>query len=919
MVVLATILLTIQTVKSRREARLQSEQMWSQYVENHRQIVRLEVERVVKVIDYETDKHFQEAQEKVRARVIEAYAIAENIYEQNKNVKTEAELKKIIIDAIRPIRYDQGRGYYFINGYDGVPKMVADTPELEGQNLLDTHNSRGQYVVRDLINIVKSKGEGFYTYFWTKPGNEGDNFQKVSFVKLFKPFEWFIGTGVYLDAVEETMQKIILHYVATHRFGPNKEGYVFINELLNINGGPRFARVYANPNRPNDTGMPISDDFKDAKGKMFRKEFLQGLRANGECFVDYWYRKLDNPEPSPKTSFFKLAGNGRFIVAAGVYVDDIEEQIALILARMDKELRRSLLVISLSFLAVILSFIFFINFLSKKLANDFQLFEQFFREAADSSEAIMREHVRFEELDQLALHANRMLRNTIDTEQALKNERERLLVTLHSIVDGVIATDTRGMILLMNKVAEDLTGWGQNEALGHDLDDVFMLEGPRTGESETMHNHELEPTGGRDVRGTLKGRNGGSSQVVTSRAPIVSEDEVVQGYLIVFRDETEKLKTEEELFKVRKLESVGLLAGGLAHDFNNILAGLFGNIELARLKLEKGHEAAGHLDMAHEAMERATHLTNQLLTFAKGGEPVLRSYSLGKNLDDLVSFHLSGSPVKPVYAIADNLWDIQADPGQIGQVIGNLVMNAKHAMPTGGRLYVSAENVPVENSVLQRDCVELRFIDEGIGMGAEVLEKIFDPYFSTKQTGSGLGLATVYSIIEKHNGKISVSSEVNKGSAFTILLPAEKYRESDQVTWEKDAEFSPVDGSLRILVVDDDESVRKVLVQMLSRNGYRVSEALEGDEGIRKYQAALEADDRYTLVFLDLTIPGGKGGKETIQEILQLDPDVRSIAISGYSTDPIMANYSRYGFSGRLAKPFNMKDVREELARVLQS
>ncbi|WP_022665753.1 cache domain-containing protein [Desulfospira joergensenii] len=394
--------------------------MRGEYLEKQRQRIKSEVIRVANTIDYEMDKVFQEAKTRVKARVSVGHAIAQNLYNQNQERMPEKNIQKIIIDSLRPIRLGQGEAYYFINGLDGISKLFADRPDQEGLSFSDKQDTRGQYVLKDMIKIVKSKGEGFYSYHWTKPGHQGNDFKKIAYVKLFKPFDWFIGTGIYLDDLESAMQKTISHYVETHRFGPNKEGYVFVYELLDIHGGKNFARVYANPNLPNDTGKTISDDYKDAKGKPFRKEFLKGLRQNGECFVDYWYKKIDDPEPQPKTSFFKLAGNGRFIAAAGVYLEDVENQILLMQTQLKSQLRQSFLIIASFFIAVILIVLLLTRLLNKRLKNDFQLFAKFFKLAAGSSLFIDREKVKFSELDQLAESANKMLSQKAEAEKALR-------------------------------------------------------------------------------------------------------------------------------------------------------------------------------------------------------------------------------------------------------------------------------------------------------------------------------------------------------------------------------------------------------------------------------------------------------------------------------------------------------------------
>lgn len=916
LLLLAFLTLSLSAYTKNKEADERAEQMRRDFVADQRKLIKFEVDRVVKLIDYEVNKHRNRAKEISRLRTLEAHSIASNIYQQNKGLKSDKDIQKIIIDALRPVRFDSGDGYYFIISHDGYPQLAADSPEIENTPMLTKTDTRGNHIVKDMLHIGQNNSEGFYTYFWSKPNSEGNDNQKVSYIKQFEPFNWIIGTGTYLSAVEQSMQEIISHYISENRFGPNNRGYVFINELLNIGGGPRFARVYANPNRPNDTGKVISDDFKDANGKMFRKEFLKGLRARGECFVDYWYRKIDNPQPSPKTSYFKLTGDGRFIVAAGLYTDDIEETISILQSQLRERLVRGLFVVSLAFFLMYLLTLFIFNRLSNRLESDFQHFVTFFQKAAQSSELIEREELRFLEFDQLADYANQMLRGKIEIEKELDQEQKRLLTTLHSIADGVVATDNEGKILLLNRVAAELTGWPQELSQGKKLSDIVDIEdaslsGKAVDSSFTSIQNKQDLI--------LHSRSGRKYRISMSSAPIFTEEAGQLGNVVVLRDETEKHKTELELFKAQKLESVGLLAGGIAHDFNNILSGIYGNIELAQIKAGTENEVIPHLQIALDSLVRAKRLTAQLLTFSKGGEPLVEVVNLKEMVHDVVPFNLSGSSIVAEYDLPEDLWKILADPGQISQVISNLVINAKHAMAHGGTLTVSAANVHSMASNIGVDSVQLEIIDNGSGMSEDILQKVFDPYFTTKRDGSGLGLSMVYSIIEKHGGNIAIQSVPEQGTRTTILLAAREVADSESETSTRFSLPKRDGDSLKILLIEDEAVVRDVLSDILTTSGYQVDTANEGESGVKMYKEAMAGGDPYQLVISDLTIPGGMGGKEAVSKILHHDPEAKVIATSGYAMDPIMAKYEEFGFKGRLAKPFRFEDVLQEVSRVSSS
>lgn len=392
-------------------------------------------------------------------------------------------------------------------------------------------------------------------------------------------------------------------------------------------------------------------------------------------------------------------------------------------------------------------------------------------------------------------------------------------------------------------------------------------------------------------------------------------------FVVAFLDITKRKQAEEELHNMQKLQSVGTLAGGIAHDFNNILMGLFGNISLAKDEVPKDHPVHKYLEEAGESMNRAVRLTKQLLTFAKGGSPIKEEVSLGTLVEEIARFDLSGSQVKLVHRSANNLWMAEADKGQIQQVISNLTINARQAMPDGGHLFITLENAVIEETSVpglhQGKYIRITVQDEGTGIDPKNISRIFDPYFTTKQSGSGLGLATSYSIIHKHGGHIGVVSELGKGTTFTIHLPSSKAQQIAETKPPAPDSLSPTHPA-SILVMDDEEEVCKVVSQMLKRHGYYATTAPGGREAINMYKDALEAGTPFDMVIMDLTIPGGIGGKEAVKDLLAIDPQARVIVSSGYTDDPVMANFTDYGFRGIVAKPYTQHQLLNVLGQVLK-
>jgi two-component system, cell cycle sensor histidine kinase and response regulator CckA len=389
----------------------------------------------------------------------------------------------------------------------------------------------------------------------------------------------------------------------------------------------------------------------------------------------------------------------------------------------------------------------------------------------------------------------------------------------------------------------------------------------------------------------------------------------------VLEDITEHKRAEQARFILNKLESTGVLAGGIAHDFNNLLAIIVLNLDLAQALTPPGEELACRLEEAKNAALSARGLTQQIITFAKGGAPVRKPTALPGIIQEFVRSSLSGSRVRCELALADDLWSVMVDEGQIGQVIRNLVLNAREAMPEGGVISVRAENVVLEPhehpSLPPGDYVRLSIADQGGGIAKEALTKIFDPYFSSKQRGDqkgmGLGLTICHSVIQKHGGAIAVESKVGVGTTFHIHLPA-----SRKVLGEAKApapEALPRHG--RVLVMDDEEGVRKVLGLTLWAMGHAVELAEDGQKALEVYKKAQSLGRHFDVVILDLTIRGGIGGEETIQALLQMDPTVKAIVMSGYASDPVVLDPERYGFKCVLTKPFNSQQLQKALARVM--
>ena len=504
--------------------------------------------------------------------------------------------------------------------------------------------------------------------------------------------------------------------------------------------------------------------------------------------------------------------------------------------------------------------------------------------------------------------------------ELLLESEEKFRLMFENAPIGIVLSEPDGRIKSSNSFFRGLTGYTKA-----DLEKRNMIDLAHPGDQKLVRDNYNDIMEGKkrafDIEKRLVCKNGSVIYLhMTSSIVCDAGNHPVFG-ITVFKDISLWKKAEAELQKMEKLKSIGTLAGGIAHDFNNILTGIFGNISIVKSRLSKGSAEYRHLEEAEKSMGRATFLTKQLLTFAKGGMPVKENVSLYDIAEEIVRFDLSGSSVKPHLTKQRGLWMAEVDRGQIQQVFSNLTINAREAMPDGGNLYLSFENRRMgENDlpgIRAGKYVRITVKDEGMGINTNYLDRIFDPYFSTKQTGSGLGLATTYSIINRHGGRIEVDSQQGQGTEFTLYIPA-----SSKIKTIKDAyafqAYAEEPVKAKVLVMDDEKIICEVVTAMLNESGFSVCCATDGKQAAAMYAKALKTDMPFDLVILDLTVPGGLGGKETINLILESDPDAKVIVSSGYADDPVMAKYREYGFSGIVAKPYTYEKLLSVIREALR-
>ncbi|NTW58349.1 MAG: PAS domain S-box protein [Nitrospirae bacterium] len=503
-----------------------------------------------------------------------------------------------------------------------------------------------------------------------------------------------------------------------------------------------------------------------------------------------------------------------------------------------------------------------------------------------------------------------------DIAEGLRRQGEIYFRSLiENSTDLITVLDSTGIILFESPAVEKLQGFQHEELIGVNFFD-YLHPDDRPAAQDAMGKLIAVPGSIASIEIRVRHKNG-SWRIFDSIGKSTIDESRTVRLVINSRDNTDRKLLEKERLNRQKLESLGILAGDIAHDFNNLITGITANIELAKIHAPQDRELTAILGKAEQATLRAHDLTQQLLIFTRGGEPIKKTVMIGDLIREAAGFALRGSKAGCTYSLPEGLRPVDADLGQLRQVMYNMVINADQAMPQGGMLRISAENVSLDaqnsRALPAGQYVKIAIADNGIGIPKEHAARIFDPYFTTKETGSGLGLATSYTIIKKHGGDIVVDSEQGRGSTFTILLPASQQAAAP----ENKAGSTLVPGTGRILIMDDEEIIRDTAGRILQASGYDVESARDGREAVERYRSARDAGRPFSAVILDLTVPGGIGGRDALQILLQMDPAVKAIVSSGYSQDPVMTNYRDFGFLGVIVKPYRVHEMSEVVSKVM--
>ncbi len=882
-----------------------------EYENSQKYLIKRYVDETVDFISFKKSQAETRVKSDLKMRVNEAHAIATHLFEIKKNSLSESELKSLIIEAIRPLRFNNGRGYFFATAFDGTSMLFADRVELEGQNLFNMQDTQGKFVVREMIDLTRKHIEGYITYTWTKPDAKGRTYPKIAFVKHFEPFDWFIGTGEYLDDVEAEIKNEALARIGNIRFGT--DGYVFVMDYDYIMHSHILTKLIGT----SMVGVTAPDGLK------INEELVKAAKKKGGDYLSYSWHKPSENRNVEKISFARGFSPWEWVVASGVYLDDIEQSVSVIRAKARNRLVREMGIIFLIFFLLMILSCILVRSISQRIHNEFSVFSKFFDQSADESVPIREASLNFTEFKDLAGSANKMVSKRMEVEKENVRIEKRYRELLRDIRDGILVTTKNGKIVDANQALLDLLDYSREQFLELTAVDIYGSTEERLkllailDLKGTVSNYEL----------TIRGKDNLPIDCLLSAAVRRNSNDDIVGYHGIFRDMTEHKKLLEREQHRQKLESIGTLAGGIAHDFNNILSAIIGYSELAKLELPDSYPVREHIDEVLKASNRAKDLVQHILSFSRKEVGKLLLVQINLITQEALKLLRATIPttIEIIEKIDPDCGYILADPTQIHQVIMNLCTNASQAMGDNGgilEINVSPAHFSESDMIYWQEAagltpgnyVKISVSDTGPGIDSQVITRIFDPYFTTKETGkgSGMGLAVAHGIIQSCDGLVEVKSEVGKGTGFHVYFP-----KFEQEKTENGAIVEPEGllegGSERILVVDDEESLVAIHEKRLRNLGYTVTASMSSKDGLELFRDKTEAFD---LVITDQTMPK-MTGMQLAQEIKSIKPDMPIILCTGYSSSVNQEKAREIGISAFIMKPIEYNEFTKTIRQVL--
>ena len=908
--VLGVILTYLWTIEEFINVQSQIEDIRKTYINAQKEIIKTRVKETVNYIHHKQSLAKERVKLEVQTRTDEAYKTALYIYEQNKADKSLNQIKKLVHDALYAVSWDDGQGYYFAEDMDGTELINRNNPELEGKNIINLQDSKGTYIVKEIIAVAKSpKQEGFCSYYWNKPEYPNILVPKISYVKYFKPFDWVIGNGKYIIEEEKKLKKEAIEYIGQIKFGTT--GYIFAGALDGISlSGPFTGKNMLHITDPN--------------GVKIVKKLIHAAKSGGG-FIEYVAPKFKGEPPASKISYAESIPEWRWYIGTGVYVDAIES----VIFKKERELRKDIK--STIFKAVLVMCIFFfisflfIRLLSIKVKKNIDLFTRFFKRSAYEALPINIDNISFSEFQSLAVSANRMSEERQKSEKALRKSEEKFRTIFNKILDVYYEATLDGIITEISPSIEKYSKFKREEIIGKPFSNFYAnpIEQDRILEA-LLRDKKI-----RDFEINFIDKDNTSRICSVSTELICNKKGDPEKFIGIFRDiserkqaELEKLSAQKIVAEQKKLALVGQISGKMAHDFNNVLGIIMGNTELALLD-SMDEKLRSTLELIYEQTMRGKNLTKNLVAFAKDQEPKQEFFTISEKTDLVVSLlqkDLEGIAVVKEYN--PGVPDLLADPGMIEHALVNLIQNSIHSTSMVESPIITIRTYLLNNNI----CIEIE--DNGCGIPKEHLESIFEPSFTLKGNkdvvnsyktcikGTGYGMANVKKYVEQHKGNISVESEFGSWTKVTIHLPVvEKELTKEE---KKEIEKSNLQPGKSILLVEDEHAISDVQYRILTQEpcNHKVDIANNGRVAIDLFNR-----NKYDFISLDYVLPGEINGMDVYNHIRKINKIIPILFISGNIEflESIKELKQRDANLDHLSKPCQNKDYVSGINTLLEN
>ncbi len=915
-----------------------------------KQIIRSEINRVVSMVDGIRREREERLRERIRHRVYNAHAVAGGLFRSNP-CGSGIETRTAVKEALRDVKFP-GNERYFINSLDGDSVLFPSMPQLEGSSASGIRDSAGNYIVKDEQALLRNENEGFVRHFFWHTATDSKLKSRISFVKKFKPYSWYIGASAFNHNVEKEMQRDVLSMLGSIRYG--RDGFLFVVDER----GKVLSHIDSELNGKD--GLEIVDP----EGVRIVEELIKSASTNGGGFLTYIAPvRPSTGTPSRKVSYAKSINGWNWVVGTGIYLDDLEnelkEQRSIILNEVGRH--SSYFFLGFSFL-VLLTFFMTRRFYNR-IRSEFDRFTEFFGNAATEMSPMEDKGFQFSEFADLSRSANEMVAKRKKAKLELEKYRKELERLVRERTAELRETETL-FEQMFNQSPAGLVVVGSDDGkirmVNPKVFDIFNIDSSMN--PEGLNIEALAPVWDKFIPDYAQGLNGDSVLHLAVKGVFVEPAErsfirwdgeeiwirvsgvpihdaggsVVAGMAII--DDITKLKSaeaegeriREQLIQAQKMDTVGSLISGFVHDFNNVIGGITGSLSLLKFQLKSlnvGEKLEAHLNRAMESAGRAVDMIERIQRLTRKANISKKPADLKACLENVfrICEENCDRSIEHTIKLPDGRADVFGDTDCLEQLFLNLLMNAAHAMTimrpegekNGGTLEVvlgrvASDDVPAPVEEKKSDSywrVDVK--DNGVGMDVETARRIFDPFFSTKrkEDGIGLGLSTVYAIVREHKGFIDVKSEPGKGSTFTVFIP----KCEEECTEDKVKAAEPVRSKGgTILVIDDEEIIRSMAEMMLKEGGYEILLAEDGARGVEIYgEKAAEIE----AVILDMSMPK-MDGKETYLALREIDADVKVLMASGYRFDRRVTECLEIGVNGFVKKPFTMEELLESVGKL---